>query len=146
MSDESIELPSTSNKMLNHSVGTKARVTFNWDCLKQEKNAFSYGKIVKVYIVYEIYLYVNTRSYPTQENCFFGAVKLTKHVDIDLYKYSGFSIRFERKRFFNVDDKIGRHVIIFGIDMSSSLRIDKKKKYVLIFGKDLTQGLELTLA
>ena len=25
-------------------------------------------------------------------NCLFGAVKLTKNVDIDLYKYSGYSI------------------------------------------------------
>ena len=149
MSDESIKPPTTSNKILNPSldfVGTKARVKFNGDCLKQEKITFNHGKIVNIYIVYEIERSVNISSYPTLENCLFGAVKLTKHVDIDLYKYSGFSIRFERKRFFNVDDKIGRHVIIFGIDMSSSLRIDKKKKYVLIFGKDPTQGLELTLA
>ena len=40
MSDESIKPPSTSNKMLNPSVnyvGTKVRVKFNGDCLKQEK-------------------------------------------------------------------------------------------------------------
>ena len=39
-SDESIKPPSTSNKMLNTSVnyvGTKARVKFKGDCLKQEK-------------------------------------------------------------------------------------------------------------
>ena len=41
MSDENIKLPSTSKKkMLNPSVkyvGTKARVTFKGDCLKQDK-------------------------------------------------------------------------------------------------------------
>ena len=87
MSDESIKSPSTSNKVLNPSesyVGTKANLTFNEDCLKQRKNSFDYGKIVKVYIVYEIDMYVNIRSYPTLENYLFGAVKLTKHVDIDL--------------------------------------------------------------
>ena len=43
----------TDNKMLNPSldfVGTKARIRFNADCLKQEKIAFSHGKIVNIYI------------------------------------------------------------------------------------------------
>ena len=57
MSDESIKPPSTSNKMLNPSldyVGTKVRVKFNGDCLKQEKITFNQWKIVNIYIVYEI--------------------------------------------------------------------------------------------
>ena len=86
MSDESIKPPSTSNKMLNPSVdyvGTKARVKFNGDCLKQEKITFNHGKIVNIYIVYEIQKSVNISSYPTLENCLFGEVKLTKHLDID---------------------------------------------------------------
>ena len=44
-------------KMLNHSanyVGTKATVKFNRNCLKQEKTLFDHGKIVNIYIVYEI--------------------------------------------------------------------------------------------
>ena len=40
---------------------------------------------------------------------------------------------------------LGRSVIIFGADMSSSLHIDNKKKYILISGKGPTQGLEHTL-
>ena len=55
--DESVKPPSTSNKMLNHSanyVGTKATVKFNRNCLKQEKILFDHGKIVNIYIVYEI--------------------------------------------------------------------------------------------
>ena len=87
LSDESIKPPTTSNKMLNPSldfVGTKARVKFNGDCLKQDKISFDHGKIVNIYIVYEIDRYVNISSYSTLENCFFGAVKLTKHLDIDL--------------------------------------------------------------
>ena len=49
MSDESIKIPSTSNKMFNPSVnyfGTKARVKFDGDYLKQEKVSFDHGKIV----------------------------------------------------------------------------------------------------
>ena len=83
--DESIKPPSTSDKMLNPSVnyvGTKARVEFKGDCLKQEKISFDHGKIVNIYIVYEIEKSVNISSYPTLENCLFGASKLTKHVDV----------------------------------------------------------------
>ena len=43
--------------MLNPSVdyvGTKGRVKFNGDCLIQDKILFDHGKIVNVYIVYEI--------------------------------------------------------------------------------------------
>ena len=93
LSDESIRPPSTSNKTLNPSVnyvGTKARVKFNGDCLKQDKISFDQGKIVNIYVVYEIERSVNISSYPTLQNCFFGAVKLTRHVDVDLYKYCGY--------------------------------------------------------
>ena len=49
--DKSIKLPSTSNKMFNPSadyVGTKARVKFNGDCLKQEKFTFNHVIIVNI--------------------------------------------------------------------------------------------------
>ena len=58
----------------------------------------------------------------------FGAVKLTKHVDVDLYKYSGYGIGFDRKRYYLIGNEICRHVIILGVDISSSSYIDNKKK------------------
>ena len=51
MSDESIKPPTTSNKMLYPSldyVGTKTRVKFNEDFLKQEKITLNHGKIVNI--------------------------------------------------------------------------------------------------
>ena len=75
------------------------------------------------------------------ENCLFGAVKLTKNVDIDLYKYSGYSIRFHRKILFSIYDEVGRNVITFGVYMSLSSHIDDKGKKNF----DSTQGLEHTL-
>ena len=62
------------------------------------------------------------------ENCLFSAVELTQYVDVDLYKYSGYGIRFDRKGSFSVGNKIGRNVIIFGVDMNPSSHIDNKKK------------------
>ena len=103
MSDESIKAPTTSNKMVNPSldfVGTKARVKFDRDCLKEEKITFSHVKIVNIYIVYEIQKSVNISYYPTLKNCLFGGVKLIKHVDVDQYKYSEYGIGFDRKGFY----------------------------------------------
>ena len=125
--------------------GTKIIVKFNRDCLKQEETTFNQVKIVNIYIVYETERSVNISSYPTLENCLFGAVKLTKHVDVDLYKYSGYGIGFDRKGSYSIGNEIGRNVIIFGVDMISSPHIDNKKKYILILGKCPTQGLEHTL-
>ena len=126
-----LSLPSTPNEILNPSLdyaGTTARVRFNGDCLKQEKITFNHGKTVNIYIVYEIERSVNISSYPTLENCLFGAVKLAKHVDVDLCKYSGYGIGFDRKGFYSVGDEVGRNVIIFGVVMSSSSHIDNKEK------------------
>ena len=123
LSDENIKPPSKSNKMLNPSVNcvcTIARVETNRDCLKQENISFDHGKIVNIYIVYEIDDYRNLSGYPTLENCLLGAVKLKKHVDVDLYKYSEYGIRFDIKRFYSIGYEIGRNVIIFGADMSLS--------------------------
>ena len=102
-------------------------------------------KIANIYIVYETERSVNISSYPTLENCLFGAVKLTKHVDVDLYKYSGFGIGFSRKGSYSIGDEIGRNVIIFGVDMSSSTHIENKKKDILLLGKGPTHRLEHTL-
>ena len=41
---------------------------------------------------------------------------------------------------------LGRNVIIFGVDMSSSTKTDNKKKDISILGKGPTQGLEDTLS
>ena len=46
--------------------------------------------MVNIYIIHEIGKSVNISSYPTLENSLFGAVKLTKHNDVDLYKYSAY--------------------------------------------------------
>ena len=39
----------------------------------------------------------------------------------------------------------GQNIILFGVDMSSSVHVDSKKKDISILGKGTTQGLEHTL-
>ena len=58
----------------------------------------------------------------------FGVAELTKHPDIDQYKYSGYGIRFYRKGFSSLGYETGWNVIIVGVDMSPSPHIDNKKK------------------
>ena len=54
---------------------------------------------------------------------------MTKNADIDKHKYSGYGIGFERHgNFSSPGFGLGRKVIIFGVDMSSSSKIDNRKK------------------
>ena len=71
----------------------------------------------------------------------FGAVKLTRHPNIDSYKYSGYGIGFDRKGKFSFDNGFGHNAIIFGVDMSSS---NNKTKNILVLGEGITQGLDNT--
>ena len=142
MSDESIKsikAPSTSANILHPSlnyVDTKIIVEFKGSC-KQDKISFNHWKIVNIWIVYDF----NISSYLTLKNCFSGAVRLTKNLDIDQYKNSGHGIGLNRKEFFSLGNEIGRNVIIFGADMSSTPHIHNKKKDILILSKG-SQGLE----
>ena len=103
MSDENIIAPNTSDYKLNPELSffdTKIRVEFNGSCLKQDEITYDHGKVVNIYIVYEISRNNNISNYPTLENCIFGAVSLAKNADIDKYKYSGYGIGFDRHGFF----------------------------------------------
>ena len=75
----------------------------------------------------------------------FGAVSLTKHVDIDRYKYSGYSIGFHKKEELSFGGNgFGKNVIIFGTDMSSFVHANNTTKNILVLGKDFIQGLDNT--
>ena len=148
LSDERLD-PITA---FNHKVtpelnfyGTKTRVEFNGSCLKQDKVTYNHGKIVNIYIVYEISKNYNISSYPTIENCLFGAVSLTKNADIDKYKYSGYDIGFDRHGKFNFGNRLGKNCIIFGADLrSSSSHANNQKNSILVLGKDFVQGINGT--
>ena len=72
---------------------------------------------------------------------------MTKNADIDKYGYTGHGTGFDRHGSFSFPGTgLGRNVIIFGVDMSSSTKTDNKKKDILILGKGPTQGLEYTLS
>ena len=124
---------------------SKIRRKFNGSFFNWFPPAILHVDIVNIYIVYEIISDYSSINYPTLENCLFGSVKLTKNADIDKYGYSGYGIGFDRNTSFSVGNEIGKNVIIFGVDMSSSTKIDNRKKDILILSIGPTQGLKHTL-
>ena len=151
LSVESIIPPSAHNNFVNppslNYLGTKIRVRFTGNCLKQPEISYTHGKIVNIYIVYEINKKNDTIiSDPTLENCLFDVVTLTKNVDIGKYGYSSYEIRFDRRSNYSfLGGGFGQNVLILGVDMSFSTHIHNKKKDILVLGKGPTQGLENTL-
>ena len=103
MPDERINSITASNYSVTPFLGyydTKARVEFSGSCLKQDKATFNHGKIVNIYIAYEIIKSINISDYLTLENCLFGVDSLTKNADIDRYGYSGYRIGSDSRGIF----------------------------------------------
>ena len=149
LSDESIKPPTTSDNSLNPELnyyGTKTRIKFTGSCLKQSSHILTHKKIVNIYIVYELAASSSHTSDPPIKNCVFGGVTLIKNADIEKYKYSGSGIGFDgRSSFSFLSGGFGQNVLIFGVDMSSSIHVDNKKNNILVLGRGPTQGLESTL-
>ena len=147
--NESIKPSTTSNNSLNPRLsyyGTKVSVQFTKSCLKKSNHIFTHKKVVNIYIVYELAASSSHTSDPAIKNCLYGAVTLTKNADIEKYKYSGYGIGFDRRSSFSFPSGgCGQNVLIFGVDMSSSIHIDNKKKDILVLGRGPTQGYESTL-
>ena len=53
-------------------------LTFNGDCLKQNKFYYTPDNITNIYIVYDLTSTTNYNPDFTLENCLFGSVKITK--------------------------------------------------------------------
>ena len=135
------------SKELRTWFGTKTRVGFKGSCLKPDKITYDHRKMSNIYIIYEINKNFNIGSYPTLKNWSFAAVILTKNTGINKCKYFGYGIGFDGHGCFSHHSGgTGRNVIIFEVDMSSSTKIDNRKKDILIFDEGPTQGLEHALS
>ena len=98
--------------------------------MKQDKIAYTHGNIVNIYIVHELTGSNSDDNDPTLINFLFGAVTCNKNADIDKYQYSGYGTWFDRKESFSFPGGgFGSNVIIFGVDMSSSVHVDNKKRH-----------------
>ena len=82
LSDESFKPPTTSDNSLtpalNYYRRNIIRVKFARSCLKQShKISYTHGKVVNIYIVYELGASSSNDNDPTLKNCLFGVVTLT---------------------------------------------------------------------
>ena len=82
LSDETITFYATSDNSLTPLIdhyGSKVRLKFNKDCLKQPNNlTYDYGHRVNVYIVYELGASSSNVSDLRLKSCLFSAVTLRK--------------------------------------------------------------------
>ena len=148
--DTKIKAIVTNNYLLNPRINIydmgKIRIKFNGSFLNRFPPTMPHRNVVNIYIVYEITSDYKDINCPALENYLFGSVKLTKNTDIDKCGYFGYGFGFDRKSSFSIGNETGKNVITFGVDMSSSSKIDNRKKDILILGEGPTQGLEHTLS
>ena len=136
----------TSNKSLSPKLvwhSSKTKLKFTGSCLKQEDNAaYTPSNVVDLYIVYEL----DSRSQDLNpklslRDCLFGNIKITKNADLNKYSYSGYGIGFDSRSLFWIPNfDWGKNVIIFGVDMRSSVHTNN----ISILGQGQTQGLDNT--
>ena len=111
---------------------------------------FTHKKVVNTYTVCQRNLlpYIQDADF-VLGNSLVGAVKLTKNVDPDKYKYSGYGTGCDACGSFSLSNGRGfvKDVIIFGTDMvlSPLVHFDNKKNDTLIVGKSTTNSLYDTL-
>ena len=121
---------------------------FKKKLLKKKKTTTTYtpNNRINFLIVYEL----DTQSQDldsdfTLKDSLFGGFKLAKNADPNKYIYTGYGIGFNSHSEFSLHDgSMGKKVITSGVDMSSSVHIDNKKKDILILGFHPTQGFHDT--
>ena len=120
-------------------------VTFNGNYMKQNKLGYAYGKIVNLYIVYELKNRRIDRPDFTVQNGLFGAVKATKNANTSHYKYEGYGICFDGESSFSFDNRIdAKNVIIFDVNTSNISHSTNKTQNIYVLGKDFVQGINNT--
>ena len=88
-------LPTLLNK------NNRLSVTFNGNYMKQNKLDYAHGKIVNLYIVYELKNKRIDSPDFTVRNGLFGAVNITKNAITSHYKYEGYGICFDGESSFS---------------------------------------------
>ena len=116
------------------------KIQFNvWrKLLKTENATYTPSKRIIFFVVYEL----DTWSQNLNSDFSLKGVKLAKITCSDKYVYSRYDIGFDSRSKFSLPDRsIGKKVIIFGVDMSSSVHINNKREDFLILGIGPTQRL-----
>ena len=110
--------------------------------------------VINIYCVYEIQPIASSRDTSfTIQNALFEAMQVTKDAtDNTKTIYKGYGICFDERRQFGhtiteggfTHTTNGRNVLIFGADMSFSVRATNRANHIYLMGDGLTQGINDT--
>ena len=109
--------------------------------------------VVNIYVVYKLDPISSTRNTDyTIQNALLGAMKITKNTDYSKNNYTGYGLCFVEGGEFGHTVKQGnfncttnsRNVIIFGVDMSSSIHATNRANNIYVMGKEFIQGINGT--
>ena len=109
--------------------------------------------VVNIYVVYKLDPMSSTRNTDyTIQNALFGAMKITKNADYSKNNYTGYGLCFDEGGEFGHTVKQGnfnrttnaRNVIIFGVDMSSSIHATNRANNIYVMGKEFIQRINDT--
>ena len=111
------------------------------------------NNVINIYAVYKLDPISSTRNTDyTIQNALFGAMKITKNTDSSKNNYTGYGLCFDEGGEFGHTVKEGnfdrttnaKNVIIFGVDMSSSIHATNRANNIYVMGKDFIQGINDT--
>ena len=72
-------------------------------------------------------------------------MKLPKNFGPVKHGYSGYGFGFDTcSQFSWTNGELGKNVVIFGVDNSSSMYVDNRKRDIIVLGKGPTDGLDDT--
>ena len=109
--------------------------------------------VINIYIVYKLDPITSTRNTDyTIQNALFGAMKITKNTHSSKNNYTGCGFCFDEGGEFGHTVKQGnfnrttnaKNVIIFGVDMSSSVHVTNRANNIYVMGKNFIQGINDT--
>ena len=111
------------------------------------------NNVINIDIVYKLTPISSTRNTDyTIQNALFGAMKITKNTDSSKNNYKGYGLCFDEGGEFGHTVKQGnfnrvtnaKNVIIFGVDMSSSVHATNRANNIYVVGKEFIQGINDT--
>ena len=109
--------------------------------------------VANIYVVYKLDPISSTRNIDyTIQNALFGAMKITKNTDYSKNNYPGYGLCFDEGGELGHTVKQGnfnrttdaRNVIIFGVDVSSSIHATNRANNIYVMGKEFIQGINDT--
>ena len=114
---------------------------------QQNKVDMSNNIMTNIYCVYKLDPISSSRDDTfTVQNALFGAMQLTNNADTSKYKYEGYGICFYEGGSFNKGNiRIGKNVLIFGVDESSLVHANNKANNIYVMGNPLVHGINDTI-